>query len=138
MKKLVTQVGIFGPYRKIEVLSDRYRCDGVDFPFTVVGESVIEDAQPGDFPLPEAPQPEVPQSVTMRQARLALLNIGKLNDVDAALASIPDETQRKAAQIEWEYALEVQRNYGLVQQIASSLGLDNKTLDNLFIEAEKL
>ncbi|SDH27839.1 hypothetical protein [Nitrosomonas sp. Nm132] len=138
MKKLVTQAGIFGPYREIEVLDDRYRCDGVDFPFTVVGEGVIEEAQSGDFPLPEALQPEVPQSVTMRQARLALLNIGKLNDVDAALASIPDETLRKAAQIEWEYALEVQRNHVLVQQIASSLGLGNQTLDNLFIEAGKL
>jgi hypothetical protein len=138
MKKLVTQAGIFGPYREIEVLSDRYRCDGVDFPFTVVGHGEIGDVEYGDFPLPEAPQPEVPQSVTMRQARLALLNIGKLNDVDAALASIPDETLRKAAQIEWEYALEVQRNHVLVQQIASSLGLGNQTLDNLFIEAGKL
>ena len=32
----------------------------------------------------------VPQSVTTRQARLALLNAGLLDDVDAAIAAITD------------------------------------------------
>ena len=45
----------------------------------------------------------------MRQARLALLQAGLLDQVETALASIPDEVQRKAAQIEWEYATTVDR-----------------------------
>ena len=108
MKKITTAAGVFGPYAEVLLLDDCYRCDGADLPFTVVGEGVVAD---WEGPLPEpAPLPvPVPQSVTMRQARLALLGAGLLDDVDAALAAIPDATQRRAAQIEWEYAATVER-----------------------------
>ena len=67
---------------------------------------------------PPAPTPSVPASITMRQARLALLSIGLLDDVDAAIAAIPDPVQRKAAEIEWEYATVIERNSPLVQSLA--------------------
>lgn len=52
MKKLVTPAGVFGPFQSIEVLSDRYRADGADLPFVVVGDGDILDVEPGDFPAP--------------------------------------------------------------------------------------
>jgi hypothetical protein len=52
MKKLTTPERVFGPYQTIETLVDRYRCDGADLPFTVVGKGLIEDASPDDFPPP--------------------------------------------------------------------------------------
>lgn len=57
MKKLTTSAGAFGPYANIETLSDRYRCDGADFPFSVVGTGVISDAEQGDFPPPPPAMP---------------------------------------------------------------------------------
>lgn len=80
----------------------------------------------------------VPQSVTMRQARLALLGIGLLDDVDTAIAAIPDPVQRKAAQIEWEYAQTVDRNSPFTQQMAAGLSLTAEQLDALFTQAAGL
>ena len=79
----------------------------------------------------------VPSSVTMRQARLALLGAGLLASVDAAIDSLPSP-QKEAARIEWEYATEVQRSYGLVPMMGAALGLDDAALDALFIEAAAL
>lgn len=42
MKALVTATGRFGPFSNIETLSDRYRCDGVDYQFDVIGPATID------------------------------------------------------------------------------------------------
>ena len=78
-----------------------------------------------------------PQSVTMRQARLALLAAGKLAQVESAINSLP-EPQKSEAKIEWEYSAEVVRNKPFVQSLGAALGLSNDDLDALFIEAVKL
>ena len=78
-----------------------------------------------------------PQVVTMRQARLALLGVGKLDDVAAAIAGLPSP-QKEAAQIEWEYSAEVKRDSALVTQLAPALGLDAAALDALFTQAATL
>lgn len=93
----------------------------------------------GNTPEPTEPvQPAVVERVSMRQARLALLGAGLLNDIEAALAAIPDEGHRRAAQIEWEYATEVSRNSPWVQQLSASLGLGGEQLDALFAQAAQL
>ena len=93
----------------------------------------------GNTPEPADPiVPVVPQSVTMRQARLALLGVGLLDDVDAAIAAIPDPAQRKAAQIEWEYATVIERNSPLVQSLAAGLGLTAADIDDLLTLAATL
>ena len=76
----------------------------------------------------------VPQAVTMRQARLALLAAGKLTTANAAIAAMPG-TEGEAARIEWEYAHEVRRDSALVAGMASVLGLTSEQLDGLFIAA---
>ncbi len=75
----------------------------------------------------------VPQTVTMRQARLALLASGLLNDVTAAVAGAG-----QAAQIEWEYASDVGRNAALIQSLAGVMGLTDEQLDGLFVLAATL
>lgn len=87
------------------------------------------------FSPPPAPPAPVPDNVTMRQARLALLGAGLLDDVDAAIAAIPNETQRRAAQIEWEYATTVERASPLIGQLAPALSLTEAQMDQLFIAA---
>ena len=92
----------------------------------------------GGMPLPPEPTPPyVPASVTMRQARLALLGAGLLASVDAAIDSLPSP-QKEAARIEWEYATEVQRVSGLVPMMGAALGLDDAALDALFVAAVAL
>lgn len=93
----------------------------------------------GNTPEPADPIP-VPAitSVTMRQARLALLGAGLLDDVDAAIAAITDPTQRRAAEIEWEYAQTVDRDSSFTQQLAAGLNLTAEQLDALFTQAAAL
>ena len=80
----------------------------------------------------------VPQAVTMRQARLALLGAGKLSLVTAAIDAIPNATEREGARITWEYSQEVQRHNGLVSQLGPALGMTEAQIDALFIAASKL
>ena len=92
-------------------------------------ETVIEPADP--------PPPIIISSVTMRQARLALLAAGKLGQVAAAIASLPSPAKEQA-QIEWEYSITVERNRPFVLQLGAALGLDDAALDALFTAAAQL
>jgi hypothetical protein len=83
------------------------------------------------------PYVPVPQTVTMRQARLALLGAGLLDDVSVAINSLPSP-QKEAAQIEWEYSQEVHRNKELVAMLLPALGLTQAQADELFIAAAHL
>lgn len=137
MKALTTPSGNFGPFATIEVLADRYRCDNTDLPFSVVGTGEIVEADTIQWPEPPAPPVSVPDSVTMRQARLALHAAGLLAGVDAAIASM-QEPAKTAAAIEWEYASAVERNAGLVPAMAAALGMSEADIDDLFITAATL
>lgn len=137
MQAIKTQSGNFGPYNTIELLADRYRCDNTDLPFTVVGQGEIVEADTLTWPEPPTPPVPVPQSVTMRQARLALHAAGLLAGVDAAIASM-QEPAKTAAAIEWEYASAVERNAGLVPAMAAALGMSEADIDDLFITAATL
>lgn len=92
----------------------------------------------GNTPEP-ADQPPVPviTSVTMRQARLALLQQGLLTQVNNAVASMPG-AQGDAVRIEWEFSSTVERNRPLVQALAASLGMTSQQLDDLFALAATL
>ena len=136
MKKITTNNGVYGPYHAVETLEDRYRCDRADLPFSVVGEGTVADWA-GPLPAPAVAPVPVPQSVTMRQARLALLGAGLLDDVEAAINSLPSP-QKEAARIEWEYSQEVQRHNGFVSILAPSLGMTDAQTDALFIAAAGL
>lgn len=82
-------------------------------------------------------QKVVPKEVTMRQARLALLQEGLLANVTAAINSMPSP-QKEAAMIEWEYSQSVQRDREFVILLGQALGLDSNKLDELFIKASTL
>lgn len=74
-----------------------------------------------------------PQSITPRQCRLQLLAETLLDEVEAAIGAMP-----QAAQIEWEYALEIKRTYGLVTAMQALLGKDDVAMDTFFMEAARL
>ena len=74
----------------------------------------------------------IPQVITMRQARLQLLEVGLLDDVEALVA-----LDRKS-QIEWEYASEVYMQSSLIETAKGALNLTDAQIDNMFVEASKL
>lgn len=96
------------------------------------------DATPPALPQYDPIVEPVPASVSMRQARLALLGAGLLDIVDAALAAIEEEAPRRAAQIEWEYAATVERASPLIAQLGPALALTEEQLDTLFVQAATL
>ena len=75
----------------------------------------------------------VPQQVTMRQARLALLGAGLLDDVEMVIAAAG-----RAAQLEWEYAAVVERSNPAVAAVQQQQALTDTYIDDLFREAAKL
>lgn len=79
----------------------------------------------------------IPQEVTMRQARLALLENGLLANVQPAINSLPEPDKTKA-EIEWDYSNALQRGNPFVATLGAALGLTSEDLDNLFIQASTL
>lgn len=79
------------------------------------------------------PASDSPQTVTMRQARLALLQAGLLGQVNAAVNSADEATK-----ITWEFSSEVHRDHHFVATLTAALGLSEKQLDNLFTLAASL
>ena len=76
----------------------------------------------------------VPKVVTIRQARLALLQSGLLDDIDAAIAASTD----RALKIEWEFATEFRRDWPALISMQPVLGLTDPQVDDLFVLAATL
>lgn len=106
---------------------ERFNFTRADFP----------DAQPPALPEYVPVVVAVPEVVTMRQARLALLGAGLLAQVNTAVANMPG-AEGDAARIEWEYAQEVRRDSLLVVALSAAFGWTGAQLDDLFTEGAKL
>ena len=96
----------------------------------------------GNTPEPEFTDAELlqqiedakPKVVTMRQARLALLQSGILQTVTDTIANGTDE----AMKVEWEYATEVKRDWTSLVVLTTALGMTDLQLDDLFQLASTL
>jgi hypothetical protein len=100
------------------------------------GETSVRDATPAEVAEIEALRnapPPIPHRVTRRQARLALLNAGLLDAVEALIADAPP-----AVRITYEDATEWWRDDLLIAEMAQSLGLTTEQVDNLFLQASRL
>jgi len=131
MKLIIQNTRIAGTATDAYEGPDGFITAPVDFDVSRMCEYVIADG------VASIPPPSIPQSVTMRQARLALHAAGLLTLVDAAIASMP-EPDKTAAQITWEFAQTVDRQFGMVPQLAAALGMTETQIDDLFIAAAKL
>lgn len=106
---------------------ERFGFTRADFP------GAVAPALPAYVPPPS----DVPQAVTMRQARLALLAANMLTTVNTAIAAMPG-AEGEAARIEWEYAQEVRRDSPLVSALSVAFGWTGAQLDAMFISAKTL
>jgi hypothetical protein len=80
----------------------------------------------------------VPQTVTPRQIRIALVMSGiSLSTIEAMIDSLP-EPDRSITRITWEYSIEFQRNNPLLNAMAPALGFTQQQIDELFQLASTL
>lgn len=70
----------------------------------------------------------VPQVVSRRQAKQALLRADLLDDVDAAIAT----SANRAWQIDWADAQEFRRDWPALVAMQPALGLSDAQVDDLF------
>lgn len=75
----------------------------------------------------------VPQELTPRQVRLAMLGAGlDLSQIDTMIAGL-DEPQKSQVKIMWEYSTVFLRKDPILNGFAEQLGLSQEDVDNLFI-----
>lgn len=97
--------------------------------FKWVEESYVRDLTSQEI---EQRKPTLP-SVTPRQLRLAIIKNGiSLSQIDNLIEAIPDEKVKEAVKIEWEYAIEFERNHEFIDQFGKALGLTNEQIDDIF------
>ena len=85
----------------------------------------------GNTPEPADIPPAIIPTLTMRQARLALLGAGLLDEVEAAITT-PEN------RIWWDYSTTVERSHPLVNSVLAALGKTAAEIDSMFIEAALL
>lgn len=81
-----------------------------------------------------APATKIPKTVSMAQARIALIKAGKFDAVESGIAEL-DEPAKTVATIAWEYSANVSRNGALIKTLSGEFGFTEKQLDELFIAA---
>jgi hypothetical protein len=106
--------------------------------------AAIGDLWDGQTFTKPAPVVVVPQVVTRRQAKQALLlakdasNATLLSKVQPAIDAILDPTQKALIQIEWDESLEFERTRPSLIAMGTVIGLDSAGIDQLFITAATL
>jgi hypothetical protein len=112
----------------IEITDDTTTAD----PQATYGGQVYDATANTLSPAPP-PAPTVPQVVSPKQARIALLNAGLLDQVQAAV-----DAAGGATKIAWEYATEISRTDPLIETLAQSLQLTDAQVDQLFTAAAQI
>lgn len=114
----------------------RFTLDEVEERDTFTGG---DDSKWWDIEIDDSSNKDVPESVTPRQIKRALVLSGfALSTIEGFLNNIEDEQDKALALIDWEYATEFKRNYGLVSALGPQIGFTEKQLDDLWILAETL
>ena len=132
MTVLILQSQVLGPFKSVETLSDRLRCDNTDYPFTVIGDySLSEDDSLA--PPPPVPPTPVPSEVSPRQIRQALTAMALRDPVEYAVSQSDQDTKDW-----WEFATTFERAHPMVAGMAQALGVSEQQLDQLFILAGSL
>lgn len=81
----------------------------------------------------EMEQVIVPEKISARQLRSALILKGiQLSTIDAVIDSLPDP-QRSLAKVDWEYSTNFYRQNSMINQLAGAMQLTSEQVDDIFI-----
>ena len=87
----------------------------------------------------EVEEISVPGTVSQMRLRKALILAGiSISSINDTIAAIVDDTQRELIYSMWEYAVVFERSDATLNQMASTLGITQIQLDQLFINAQNL
>lgn len=103
----------------------KFNVEKNSFEYVEIIKPVVEEEVPVD-------ENTVPVKITRLQAKLQLLEIGLLDEVGEMVK------QDRRVELYWSDAQSIERNHPILNQMATSLGLTDEQLDDLFIEASKL
>lgn len=103
----------------------KFNVEKNSFEYVEIIKPVVEEEVPVD-------ENSVPIKISRLQAKLQLLEIGLLDEVEVLI-----EQDRKA-KLYWADSQNFLRNDGILLGMAMALGLSDTQLDSLFIEASKL
>jgi len=101
------------------------------------GNTVTAQSQIDDYEARQLADKREGLVVTMRQARLALSQAGKLTMVNDAIA-VMDEPDKTTVSIEWEYGSTVERVSPWIDAMATALDMTGVEMDELFESAQEL
>lgn len=126
-----TSDAVFGPFQTITPLADRLQADGVDYPFTVLGEyKLLTNDQ---YTQPTLPHPAPPESVTPVQFRRALRCKGLYDALTVYIATLDADSQDT-----WEYAISIHYTDSVVINTLKALDQSNEQIIDLFCLAATL
>jgi hypothetical protein len=126
-----------------QVPNPAFHATDSDYFLARVGDVLNSWKQQADATAAPPPPPPVlldgvPQEVTRRQARQALVLAGKFDLVQPAIDAIPNPVQRALMQSEWDDSQTFQRHRPALLQMAAAIGLASSDLDDLFTLAATL
>ena len=90
------------------------------------------------FTLADIPPPEVPQTITRAQGKIALIMSGRWPAVLAHVEAIADPTAKAMVEVALHDTLNWERASPTVAQVAEVLNMTSGELDQLFISAAKV
>jgi hypothetical protein len=79
----------------------------------------------------------MPKTASPVRLRLALLEMGLLDSVQAYFDSLDDTVKAKIAII-WEYSTEINKGHPLIQNMVEGMEMLEETLDEIFVKANEL
>ena len=113
--------------------NDGDRIIASDEPFSI---EHLYDPATGSISPPE-PTREAVTAVSKAQAKLALLEAGLLDDVEAALSAL-EGVEGQRARIEWTDRTEFHRDHQFIGLLAAAIELSDEQIDALFERAAQL
>ena len=116
-------------YTKVNMERTEYNCSTGEYKVIQLTQSEI-DAIPVYIP-------QKVKLVSMRQARLALLQSGLLTQVNTAISNMTGLAGDQA-RVVWEFSNTVERDNPLISQLGVALNLTSNQLDDLFTLANTL
>jgi hypothetical protein len=118
------------PWGNAFPVSDAVRAIHIAHPDYVWDGATLSEYVPPVQP----PEPEyIPTQISMRQARLILLQYGLLDTVSGIVAGLPQNYQ-----IEWEYAQYAERSNPLIGMVATAAGMTTEQIDAMFLAGSQL
>ena len=132
----IGDVSEYGFTRVVDANGINYDCE--NFSIVETDQNVVKPARYVNGVFVSTFVEPVPDTISMRQCRLQLLSTPLGDSTGYATVNAAIATMGEAAQIDWEYAADVQRTFPLVVAMQQMFGWDDSQMDDFFREAAKL